>query len=58
MDAAAGFIARVLAAPDDEAVARAVRADVEALTRRSPLYPELSATTGNGISRTAAEGRT
>jgi glycine hydroxymethyltransferase len=50
MDAVAGFIARVLAAPDDEAVARAVRADVEALARRFPLYPELS--------RTNAEGRT
>jgi glycine hydroxymethyltransferase len=58
MDAVAGFIARVLAAPEDEAVARAVRADVEALTRRFPLYPELSATTGNGVSRTTAEGRT
>jgi len=48
MDAVAGFIARVLAAPDDEAVAHAVRAEVEALTRRFPLYPELSPTTADG----------
>jgi glycine hydroxymethyltransferase len=48
MDAVAGFIARVLGAPDDEAVARAVRADVEALTRRFPLYPELSQTKADG----------
>jgi glycine hydroxymethyltransferase len=41
MDAIAGFIARVLAAPDDEAVARAVRSDVEGLCRKFPLYPEL-----------------
>jgi glycine hydroxymethyltransferase len=48
MDAVAGFIARVLSAPEDEAVARAVRADVEALTRRFPLYPELSTTKAAG----------
>ena len=42
MDAIAGFISRVLATPDDEAVHRAVRADVEALCRRFPLYPELA----------------
>jgi glycine hydroxymethyltransferase len=41
MDAIATFIARVLAAPEDESVARQVRADVEALCRRFPLYPEL-----------------
>jgi glycine hydroxymethyltransferase len=42
MDAIAGFISRVLATPDDEAVQRAVRGDVEALCRRFPLYPELA----------------
>ena len=41
MDAIAAFMARVLAAPDDEAIARVVRGDVEALCRRFPLYPEL-----------------
>jgi glycine hydroxymethyltransferase len=41
MDAIAGFISRVLSTPDDEATARAVRADVEALCHRFPLYPEL-----------------
>jgi glycine/serine hydroxymethyltransferase len=34
----AGFIDRVLSAPDDESVAAAVRADVEALCDRFPLY--------------------
>jgi glycine hydroxymethyltransferase len=38
MDSIAGFIARVLAAPDDEAVARAVRADVLDLCCNFPLY--------------------
>jgi glycine hydroxymethyltransferase len=42
MDAIAGFISRVLAAPEDEQVARGVRADVEALCRRFPLYPGLA----------------
>ena len=42
MDAVTGFITRVLATPDDEAVARAVRADVEDLCRKFPLYPELA----------------
>jgi glycine hydroxymethyltransferase len=42
MDVVAGLIGRVLATPDDEAVQRAVRADVEALCRRFPLYPELA----------------
>jgi glycine hydroxymethyltransferase len=42
MDAIAGFISRVLAAPDDERVAARVRADVEALCRQFPLYPELA----------------
>ena len=41
MDAIAGFIGRVLAAPDDESVAARVRADVEDLCRQFPLYPEL-----------------
>jgi glycine hydroxymethyltransferase len=40
MDLIADFIARVLAAPDDEGVQRAVRADVENLCRKFPLYPE------------------
>ena len=38
MRAIAGFIDRVLSAPDDESVAAAVRADVEALCDRYPLY--------------------
>ena len=42
MDAVASLIARVLAAPDDESVAVAVRADVEVLCRRFPLYPTLA----------------
>jgi glycine hydroxymethyltransferase len=42
MDTIAELMARVLAAPDDESVARAVRADVEALCRKFPLYPELA----------------
>jgi glycine hydroxymethyltransferase len=40
MDIIAGLIARALGAPDDEGVLAAVRADVEALCRRFPLYPE------------------
>jgi glycine hydroxymethyltransferase len=40
MDAIAGFIARALAAPDDDAALGAVRTEVEALCRRFPLYPE------------------
>ncbi len=42
MDQIAGFIARVLAAPEDESVARQVRTEVDALCRRFPLYPELA----------------
>ncbi len=42
MDIIAQLMARVLAAPDDEPVARAVRADVSALCQRFPLYPELA----------------
>jgi glycine hydroxymethyltransferase len=40
MDQIADFIARVLAAPDDERAIAAVRAEVEALCRTFPLYPE------------------
>jgi len=42
MDLVASLIARVLAAPDDESVLAAVKADVEALCRRFPLYPQLA----------------
>jgi glycine hydroxymethyltransferase len=42
MDTVAQLIARVLAAPDDEAVGRAVLSDVEALCRTFPLYPDLA----------------
>jgi glycine hydroxymethyltransferase len=41
MDVMAGLITRTLASPDDEGVARTVRAEVEALCRRFPLYPAL-----------------
>jgi glycine hydroxymethyltransferase len=40
MDLIAGFIADVLAAPDDVTVARGVRDRIEALCRKFPLYPE------------------
>jgi glycine hydroxymethyltransferase len=40
MDAVAGFIARALASPDDDAVLDAIRVEVEALCRKFPLYPE------------------
>ena len=39
MRTVAGLIDRVLSAPADEAVARAVRADVRELTSTFPLYP-------------------
>jgi glycine hydroxymethyltransferase len=42
MDAIAGFISRVLAMPDDGASLQAVRADVETLCRKFPLYPALA----------------
>ncbi len=42
MDQIAAFMTRVLAAPEDEAVAAAVRTDVEALCRKFPLYPHLA----------------
>ena len=41
MDTIAALIARVLAAPDDAAVADAVRADVRELCRKFPLHSEL-----------------
>jgi glycine hydroxymethyltransferase len=40
MDLVAELIARVLAAPDDDRVAGAVRERVESLCRKFPLYPE------------------
>jgi glycine hydroxymethyltransferase len=42
MDTVAALIARVLDAPEDLAVAAAVRADVQALCRTFPLYPDLA----------------
>jgi glycine hydroxymethyltransferase len=42
MDAIAALIVRVLVAPEDEAVLRDVRSDVEALCRKFPLYPALA----------------
>jgi glycine hydroxymethyltransferase len=41
MQTIASLMARVLAAPEDADVARAVKADVEALCGKFPLYPEL-----------------
>ena len=41
MDAIAGFIARVLASPDDDTLLGVVRTEVEALCRKFPLYPEV-----------------
>ena len=40
MDQIGELIGRVLAAPEDDRVAGSVRAEVEALCRRFPLYPE------------------
>jgi glycine hydroxymethyltransferase len=42
MDVIAGLISRVLAKPDDGALLQAVRADVETLCRKFPLYPALA----------------
>jgi glycine hydroxymethyltransferase len=42
MDLIASLMTRVLAAPEDESVALAVKAEVEALCRTFPLYPHLS----------------
>jgi len=39
MDQIAGYIARVLAAPEDEGAAAMVRREVEALCEKFPLYP-------------------
>ena len=40
MDLIAGYIARVLAAPEDDGVAAMVRIGVEALCQKFPLYPD------------------
>ena len=40
MDQIGAFIGRVLAAPEDDRVAGMVRAEVEALCRKFPLYPD------------------
>jgi glycine/serine hydroxymethyltransferase len=40
MDTIGEFIARALAAPDDDGVLGAVRVEVEGLCRKFPLYPE------------------
>ena len=40
MDTIAGFISRALGSPDDDATLAAVRAEVEVLCRKFPLYPE------------------
>jgi glycine/serine hydroxymethyltransferase len=42
MDTIAGYITRVLAAPDDERALQAVRADVKQLCLKFPLYPDLT----------------
>ena len=42
MELVARLIARVLAAPEDESVAHAVRSEVEALCRKFPLYTQLA----------------
>jgi glycine hydroxymethyltransferase len=42
MDQVAELISRTLHAPDDANVAMSVKADVEALCRKFPLYPELA----------------
>ena len=40
MDAIAGMIARALVSPDDDGMLASVRAEVEGLCRKFPLYPE------------------
>ena len=40
MDLIADYIARVLAAPEDEGVATMVRTEVERLCQKFPLYSE------------------
>ena len=42
MDAVGSLITRALSAPDDEQVLSSVKAEVEALCRKFPLYPELA----------------
>jgi glycine hydroxymethyltransferase len=42
MDEVASLMGRVLDAPENETVTRAVRSDVEALCRKFPLYPALA----------------
>jgi glycine hydroxymethyltransferase len=54
MDVVAEFIARVLASPDDESVARMVKQEVEALCRRFPLYPDLRDAEGLSMEGPAA----
>jgi glycine hydroxymethyltransferase len=39
MDLIAGFISRVMASPEDGAALAAVKAEVEKLCRKFPLYP-------------------
>ena len=43
MDLIAEYITRVLAAPEDDRVLQAVKAEVKQLCRKFPLYPDLSA---------------
>jgi glycine hydroxymethyltransferase len=43
MDEIAGFIARALASPDDAAVLKAIKTEIELLCRKFPLYPERQA---------------
>jgi len=43
MDQIAGFITRVLAAPEDEHTIAMVKTEVERLAARFPLYPQLQA---------------
>jgi glycine hydroxymethyltransferase len=57
----AALIDRVIAAPEDEQVIAAVRADVRALTARFPLYPAAAGAAGDGahgaaVHETAAGG--
>jgi glycine hydroxymethyltransferase len=40
MDAVAEYIARTLSSPEDDAVLKMVRSEVEALCRKFPLYPD------------------
>ena len=40
MDSIADYIARALASPEDDRVLHSIRAEVEGLCRKFPLYPE------------------